>query len=798
MKTKALLVLLFSAFMLNMHGQDKNFKRIFLEAEYYFLTSDYNAALRNYENLLNIDPDNANLNFLCGYCLMKSGGDINQIIFYLEKATESADPTHKEGSYKERNAPMDVYFLLGRAYHINNQFDHAIETYTQYSNVIDEKNFAEVEYVNAHIKACELGKSMMNNPVDPGFQSLKGDVKYNNDIYNPVISGNDSLMIFLSDNNDRFIIMASTRKGETWTKPLAINPQLGITGKVKPVSLSYDGSELYIVYDDYYNTDLYVSHHDGTRWTRAAKLNDNINTKYTETHASLSKDGQKLYFTSDRKGGIGGQDIYVSERITGDEWGRAVNLGHSVNTYYNEDTPFLSGDDHRLFFSSQGHNTMGGYDIFFCNLTAEQSWDLPRNVGYPVNSSDDDLFFNPGWEEDQAYYARKADEGQEPIDIFIVPLDYLEDYFVDVVIPEPEELLAEATTDSQSEGSDELVAPEEEPVKEPVPTEVIEKKPEPKVTKPEGGVSFSSLGMYYILHNILFDYNSSTISEVAQRDVDRIYTLMRRYPEIGIELTGHTDARGSVEYNLKLSNRRARSVANYLITNGIDASRIAVRAAGETDPVAINLYEDGSDAPEGRKLNRQVSIKITNLSNDKIWVADIFVPNNLVPNIDKGYTVLLFQSSGRVASTPEVFMDEQVSMISTDDSYMYTAGQFDNKADAIRYLNDAIDEGYPDARIIERKGLENLIQDNTAADPYDPSCYTIQFMALQRPRDASFFKDLDDVKRYECKDGLFRYVSGEYKQIEDALKQLPGVRRKGYKNAMIMPCSRYVAMMVGN
>jgi len=278
--------------------------------------------------------------------------------------------------------------------------------------------------------------------------------------------------------------------------------------------------------------------------------------------------------------------------------------------------------------------------------------------------------------------------------------------------------------------------------------------------------------------------------------VERIYVLMRKYPEIGIELTGHTDAIGAIDYNQKLSNNRAQSVANYLISKGIDPQRISVKAAGETESVAINQYEDGSDAPEGRKLNRHVSIRITNLSNDKIRVANIFVPDDLIPIQDKGYSILLFQSSGRVTTTPEVFLDEQVSMISTDNSYMYTAGQFDKKTDAVRYLNDVIDVGYPDARIIERRSLEQLIQSNSRADPFDSVCYTIQIMALKRDREASYFKNLKNVKRYECKDGLFRFVTGEYTQIDDALTQIPELKEKGYSHLMIMPCSRYVAMMV--
>ena len=242
MKREILLFFLLTVFMLSIQGQDKNFKLLFLEAEYYFLIEDYTLALQNYENLLVTDPDNANLNFLCGYCLMKSGGDISRIISLLEKATGSADPSYKDGSYKERNAPMDVYFLLGRAYHVNNQFEHAIETYAQYSSGVNKKDFAEIEYVNAHIKACELGKSMISNPVDVELQPLGGHLEFDWDIYNPVISGNDSILIFVSHRNNRINIMMSEKEEGTWSKALAFNPQIGLTGNIYPVSLSYDGT----------------------------------------------------------------------------------------------------------------------------------------------------------------------------------------------------------------------------------------------------------------------------------------------------------------------------------------------------------------------------------------------------------------------------------------------------------------------------------------------------------------------------------------------------------------------------
>ena len=766
MKKIVSLLLLIPAMMLNLQGQDKSFKASFIEAEYYMHVADYVSALRYYENLLSVDPDNSNLNFLCGFCLLKSGGDIQKTIHLFERAVQSADPSYKDGSYKERNAPMDSYFLLGRTYHINNQFDHAIESYAQYRRAIDKKNFAETEYVNAHIKACELGKSMINDPITVDMQPLGSNLEFNWDIYNPVVSGNDSILVFLSDRNNRKTLMVSEKKNNTWSKPLGINPQIGLPGNIYPVSLSYDGTELYIVHNDYFNADIYVSHHDGSRWSRAIKLNNNINTKYTESHACISREGTTLYFTSNRKGGIGGQDIYQAERISGDEWGDAVNLGHSVNTYYNEESPFITNQDQRLYFSSQGHNTMGGYDIFYSNKNVEGSWDIPQNIGYPVNSSDDDLFFNPGWEDGHALYTIKSGDPGSFKNI------------VTVRLPDREELYAEESSLDN----------------EPPQVQAISLNLIPDETE-KPAITFSSLGMYYILNNILFDYNEYSINEEVTRDVERITVLMRKYPEIDIELTGNSDALEAKGNNIELSGKRAEAVAQYLMSNGIDPDRISIKAAGESNPVAINQYEDGSDAPEGRKLNRHVSIKISNLSNDRIRVADIFVPDELVPREDKGYTVLLLKSDECVSNIPEEFLNEKVST-NIEYSYLYTAGQFEKKTEAVNYLNEVIDLGYPDAVIIEKKNMEHLTQDNFIPDRVGPLSFTIQIMALRLPREASYFKNFTMVKRFDCKDGLYRFVTGEYDSKEEARKELTGVRRKGYKDAFIMPVSHYAEMAI--
>ncbi|MDQ1296827.1 MAG: Tetratricopeptide repeat protein, partial [Bacteroidota bacterium] len=151
-------------------------------------------------------------------------------------------------------------------------------------------------------------------------------------------------------------------------------------------------------------------------------LNDNINTKYWESHAAISHDNQKLYFTSNRKGSLGGLDIYVSEKDTAGNWGPPSNLGPDINTPYNEETPFLSKDDKTLYFSSKGHFNMGGYDIFYSTILNNGKWSVPLNVGYPVNSTDDDIFFKPVNQGYIGYFAKYTPDGYGDQDIYRIEI----------------------------------------------------------------------------------------------------------------------------------------------------------------------------------------------------------------------------------------------------------------------------------------------------------------------------------------------------------------------------------------
>jgi hypothetical protein len=214
------------------------------------------------------------------------------------------------------------------------------------------------------------------------------------DDFNPVISADGRTFIFMKALPFYDAVMFSRFIDGRWTPPVNIVPELKIDGGHSVSSLSSDGKTLFISMDDNYNSDILSSSFDGTKWSKAVKLNNNINTKYWESHGFISEDGNYLVFASDRPGSLGGLDLYISKKENGD-WGPAVNLGPDVNSRFNEDRPSLVNNGKTLFFASQDHDNIGGYDILRTEMQENGEWKKPQNPGYPFNTTDDDVFFMP-------------------------------------------------------------------------------------------------------------------------------------------------------------------------------------------------------------------------------------------------------------------------------------------------------------------------------------------------------------------------------------------------------------------
>ncbi len=392
-------------------------KMMFYEAESWILFEDFEEALPTYERLIQFYPNNSNYKYRIGQCYLNIPGEKHKAIEFLEEAVKDINPKYREGKFKETGAPYDALYYLANAYRINNQVDKAIETYELFKQDLDTKVY-NPEVVEEQIQSCYNAKELMNAPLYVKEQNLGDNINEDNAEFNPVISDDETIMIYSKAEAFYDAILYSTKDNGKWSNPINMNEALMVDRDLYPTSISQDGKTLYLYSSAGYDGVIYSSNYENGSWSPIKELNENINTKYWESHATISHDNKKLYFTSNRKGTIGELDIYVSTRDSTGEWGPAVNLGPVINTTYHENTPFLSKDDKTLFFSSRGHFNMGGYDIFYSTQLDSGKWSVPLNVGYPLNTTDDDLFFKPINEGYEGYIAKYDPNGFGSQDIY--------------------------------------------------------------------------------------------------------------------------------------------------------------------------------------------------------------------------------------------------------------------------------------------------------------------------------------------------------------------------------------------
>ncbi len=407
-------------------------KMIFYDAESWVLFEDYKEALPEYLQLLEYYPSNANIKYRIGQCYINIPGEKEKAIRYLEDAVQNINPDYKEGHFRETGAPWDAYYILADAYRITGQIDKAIDTYRLFNKNLDPEVYDSV-VVNRQIQSCLIAKELMNKPLFIRETNLGKTINDNNSEYNPVVSDDENMLIFSNSEPFYEALLFSVKANGSWAEPANMNEILKVDRDIYPSSLSRDGKTLFLYNSEDYDGNIFSTVFSDGTWSPIQKLNDNINTKFWESHAVISHDNKKLYFTSNRKGSIGGLDIYVSTRDNTGNWGPAENLGPVINTPYNEDTPFLSEDDRTLFFSSRGHFNMGGYDIFRSTLLDNGQWSEPENIGYPLNTTDDDLFFQPVKTGNEGYFSKYSPTGYGGEDIYRIEVfseDHPRNFFV--------------------------------------------------------------------------------------------------------------------------------------------------------------------------------------------------------------------------------------------------------------------------------------------------------------------------------------------------------------------------------
>lgn len=660
----------------------------FEDGNYYFfgdpgrgMWPNYGKALDFYKKAYTFNPKSALLNFRMGLCYLNS----------LERL-ESLDYLLKAYELKNTVDPM-IHYYIGQSYQIHYEWDKAIIEYEYYRKTLSQRdNVEEIFLVNKRIEECQTGIDLTADPVRVWIDNLGPEINTEYPEYAPLVSADESIIFFTArrpstigggmaeDDNKHFEDIYSSNydfEANKWEPNENMGEDVNSKSHDATAGLSPDGRTLFVYLGFEGAGDIYQTNYEEGEWTKIKTVGKNINTRdFHETSAFLSYDGKKLYYVSEKEGGFGGHDIYVS---TWDEekerWEEGVNMGPVINTKYDEAGAFIHPDGKTLYFASKGHETMGGYDIFYSTLE-NGVWTKPVNIGYPINTPDDDVHFVTDASGRYGYFASFRKDGygekdiyritflgpeKEPIlssednliasianpvkEISIEPqvevsnknLIILKGFIRDAKTLEPvratielmdnEEdiMIAEFTSDSETgkylislpggknyglavkaEGylfhSENFIIPETSGYRE-YQRDVDLKK--------------VSVGETIVLKNIFYDYDKATLRPESKTELDRLTSLLEENPTLKIELSAHTDSRGSDSYNMDLSQRRAQSVVDYLIDKGVSKDRLVAKGYGETKLVVtdaeIAKMATSAEKEDGHQQNRRTEFKILEL-----------------------------------------------------------------------------------------------------------------------------------------------------------------------------------------
>ncbi len=661
MKRIIILAVFLFPFLAGYSQYSKEVKRAFLDGEYFLALESYPDALEGYQKVYQADPENANINYRVGICYLNIPGKKEQAIPYLEKAVKKTTDKYKEGNIKETKAPRDAFFFLGTAYLLQYRFDDAKTYFEKYLKYLDPATDSlDYAFVKQEISAVDRARDYMAHPVAVSLENAGKNINNTKANFDPVVSGDESTLVYVTSLKFYDAVFYAKRKSRGWSTPRNITPEIQSDGDLYPAGISFDGKTLFLSRSDRFDSNIWVSYLKDGKWTKAEKMGKNINTKYWESSATLAPDGKMLYFTSNRKGGYGGLDIYVSHynEATG-EWGPATNLGPVINTEFNEETPFLSKDGQTLYFSSQGHTSMGGFDIFYASRK-NGGWSEPKNVGYPVNSTDDDLFFVPIVARVYGYYSMfDPEKSIGNTDIFRVeffsdinprPVEFtgtLQLKNMPATYNEPVHLILKDKKTGKVVRETTVAPAGTYSLKESLPkgeytlalragnyqpqTFDVTIPDDYSVSKISENVTLNPVPTAAIeyLPVIFFNFDKAKVSGEELAKINRLADLLKKYPGLVVKITGYADSKGPAGYNRRLSLKRARAVAGLLKNAGIPERRFEIYGAGETNFIAINKYPNGKDCPEGRALNRRVEITVVKSPVSNIKPARVNVPDHL-------------------------------------------------------------------------------------------------------------------------------------------------------------------------
>ncbi len=627
----------------------------------------YETALPHYLIAQKVNPDNAELNTKIGDCYLHSGNK-TPALPYLRHALELAPTTDPR-----------THFLLARALHLNAKWTEAIKEYQLAGPTSKTGKKGSDTYtvtpddLARRTRECYNGLELQKHPVRVFIDNAGPEINSSASDYGPVVSADEATLLITSrrpaspkapkdPEGDGYFedVYQATRKGKAWGKALNLGPPVNSEGHDATVGLAPDGQRM-LVYVDENGGDLNEANLKGNAWGRPQRLGTRINTRFHESSGSYSPDERLLYFVSDKPdGGRGGRDIYKVEM---EGKGPAVNLGPVINTPYGEEGVFMMPDGQTMYFSSEGHNSMGGYDIFKSTYL-DGKWSEPENLGWPINTPDDDVFFVTSASGRHGYYSSDQPGGLGAKDIYQVtflgpekqPMLSQEDQLLaSRLAPVKQTLLAPPVLVASAKVTILKGTITDDATKQPVEAtiELLDNSTGTSiatfrsnatsgkylVSLPSGtnygivvrqdgylfhsenfdlpataafaevtkdiGLKKIEIGSVIVLRNIFFDTNKALLRPESKAELERLQKLMVEMPSLKIELAGHTDNVGKPALNQDLSQRRAQAVVTYLTQHSIGADRLTTAGFGDTRPVAPNTTK------AGRKLNRRTEFKVT-------------------------------------------------------------------------------------------------------------------------------------------------------------------------------------------
>lgn len=436
MKKICLLFLLLAFFVKPAFTQDREerFKKEYTTAMLLAKRNDFKGAIKILKRLHRQQPENTDVIYNLGNSYLNTSDGPDSAVIYFEKALQLLPLENYNSVYG-----AELHMALGKSYQLTKNPDKALAIYRKLETAIPNPNQDLAGELKRETNYCNNAKLLMQKPVKLEVRNPGLPLNSRYDDHSPLISADESTLLFTSRRPSSYSelmddgqyaerIYFSTYKNDAWERPEAIKSLFKTQGHESGVHLSADGRYLFIYRTDINGINIYMSEFDGETWSSAEKMPEPISSRFDETHISLSADGTIAYFTSNRPGGLGGLDIYRSRQLPDGTWGAPQNLGPSINTPEDEESPMLHPDGKTLYFSSRGHNSMGGFDIFLSKEVADSTWTKAVNIGYPINSADDDLFFVPTAVKNRAYYASSRFEHKiGGIDLYEIEYEEPED-----------------------------------------------------------------------------------------------------------------------------------------------------------------------------------------------------------------------------------------------------------------------------------------------------------------------------------------------------------------------------------